>query len=176
MDRLSLRGWWVYLVCGVVAIGLVLFMDIKAESLVISYEQREPDRIVGLISTDKLEDWISVDELKNFLADDNTNTNPDTFNFAEYTPSKSNDYTALCADYAFSLMNRAAEKGKRLMPVLLVNGSVYSVWINKEIVSGNFSDYVGHIICGARVGELVYLIEPSTDGVILYGAFGRMSK
>lgn len=102
-----------------------------------------------------LKDFPTHESLLLFLAEDNLDSQ-------QYKPQAFD-----CDDYALSLMHRAALRGHRIYPTIVL--SVFGAYI----MAGHMMNFV--IVSEMRFGETtsrdwVLLIEPQTDEVYLMGA------
>jgi len=96
-----------------------------------------------------LQDWRSVEELKAFLAEDNTDT------VLKFTGNVT--FNSSCEERAFQLRKRAFDIGKRLEMEILTPAE-YKKWYGDTIASDSL-----HAICKAVIGNEVWYIEPADD-------------
>ncbi len=112
-----------------------------------------------------LSDWNNVEELKTFLAQDNT----DSSIFVKFYFGREIKLGGFCEDFAVQLQNRAYEIGKRLDTEILAYdeyNKYYGVGkINPGVGTLGIND--GHAINKAIVGNEVWFIEPQTDKIWL---------
>ena len=102
----------------------------------------------------KLENWESVEELKEFLDQDN----PDIKILLIANEDGVVAFVDQCEDWAFQLIARAAEKGKRLIFVTINKGQYYQYY-KKPLSEGKV-----HALVGALVGDNeLWYIEPTDD-------------
>lgn len=129
---------------------------------------------------DERVDWDDLQELLLFIAADDTESNPTIQDFTSIIPEPytERDRIALCADFSFTMIQNAGAIGKRLFPVV-ISLSVYDKWFGDAAITSEWpsvnDDDCAHMVCGARVGNEVYLIEPQTDAVVLFGGLGYRS-
>ena len=100
-----------------------------------------------------LQDWESIDELQQFLDDDDTS---DTLILV----AGNNGVITLdgvCEWYALQLRDRAMSQGKYLS-IQILHPKEYRKWYGEYT-----QDY--HAVCMARIGSELWLIEPQTDKV-----------
>jgi hypothetical protein len=103
-------------------------------------------------------DFQSVQELKEFLAQDNTDNHI-------YLTANSNGvvrFKGVCNEYAMQLRDRALEKGKYLS-VTVVSRLEYYLRTHRIMDEG--ANY--HTMCLAIIGREYFLIEPKTDEIWL---------
>ena len=102
----------------------------------------------------KWEDWESVEELEAFPDQDN----PDKRIFLIANKDGVVSFFDQCEDWAFQLIDRAAEKGKRLIFVTINKGQYYQYY-KKPLSEGKV-----HALVGALVGDNeLWYIEPTDD-------------
>lgn len=102
----------------------------------------------------KTENWESAEELKAFLEQDN----PDNGIFLIANKDGEVFFGDQCEDWAFQLIDRAAEKGKRLIFVTINKGQYYQYY-QKPLSEGKV-----HALVGALVGDNeIWYIEPADD-------------
>ena len=101
----------------------------------------------------KLKDWDSLEQLKQFLKEDDT----DRIIFLRANSDGIVALNGICEDLAFQLRDRAAATG-RYLSVQALDPNEYQKWYSC-VVERN----VYHAICMARIGNEFWYIEPSTD-------------
>ncbi len=111
-------------------------------------------------------DFSSVDELKTFLAKDDSDTH--TIFIAD-----ENGYIYFnnsCEDGAFQLRNNAFAEGKRIETEILTKQECIKYYKKlglsyADVYYMNIQD--SHMICKAIIGNEIWYIEPSTDKIVL---------
>lgn len=133
--------------------------EVVTKLQVITVEKIVPVEIIKEVIKEvptKLTDWESVEELRAFLASDDT----DEHIYLTATEEGSIKLEGRCEVRAINLMNNAQTQGKRLSFVPLHRAEYYKwygVWIEEEHY---------HAICGAIIGDNEFwYIEPSTDKI-----------
>ena len=99
------------------------------------------------------EDWESVEELRTFLVEDDT----DSRIHIKLGESGVVFLNSVCEYRAMQLRNRAEKIGKNI-EVLPISPDEYEKWYGEEV-----EHY--HMIGGAIVGNEYWYIEPSTDEI-----------
>lgn len=114
----------------------------------------QPSYALGEEVSYKLADWEDAEELGVFLEEDNT----DRTLYLRADKDGVIRFNNRCEVFAIQLMDRAAEKGKRLSFVP-INSVEYNKWYPEKIESGRY-----HVVCGALVGDNEFwYIEPTDD-------------
>jgi hypothetical protein len=117
------------------------------------YLDREVIEEVEIEVPVQLEDWESSDELKAFLAGDDT----DKHIILSADENGVIKFNGQCEDFAFQLRDRAMAQGKYLS-VISLNPHEYLKWYGKSVGSLEY-----HAICMARIGDELWYVEPSND-------------
>lgn len=100
-----------------------------------------------------LSDWSSPAELKEFLAQDDTNEHV----FLKANAAGDVKLVDQCEDYALQLRDRAMERN-RFMSIIALSPDEYLKWYGKSMAAGSY-----HAICMARIGNEFWYIEPTND-------------
>jgi hypothetical protein len=100
-----------------------------------------------------LKDWNSVEELEEFLANDDTEEH---IILTAGSDGKIN-FDGQCEDFALQLRDRAMAINKYLS-VIALHPEEYRKWYGKQLKSNEY-----HAICMARIGNEFWYIEPATD-------------
>lgn len=103
-----------------------------------------------------LSDWLSIEELDDFLRTDNIND----IRILVANQDGIINLNGQCEDFAFQLRERAESIGKRLDTEIL-NIYDYQRWYGNR--PNNITAYDGHYICKAVIGNEVWFVEPSDD-------------
>ncbi len=109
-------------------------------------------------------DWVSPEELRAFLAFDDTNIR------AIIIANSKGEiwFSGQCEDLAMQLRDRAALKGKHLS-IVPINQMEQRRWwhqfsaVPQYLKPRKLDYYEYHAICGAIIGNDYYYIEPRTD-------------
>ena len=100
-----------------------------------------------------LKDWNSLEELEEFLANDDTE---ERVILTAGNDGKIN-FSGQCEDSALQLRDRAMAINKHLS-VIVLHPKEYEKWYGKQLKSNEY-----HAICMARIGNEFWYIEPATD-------------
>lgn len=109
----------------------------------------------AVIPPNSTSDWTSLDELNEFLAQDNTDEFISQSN--EYMDGLVLDWD--CDNKVILLMNSAEIYGKRLS----------FVWLSQSDALKWFNINGAHAVCGAVVGNSYYYIDAETERVVKVG-------
>lgn len=105
-----------------------------------------------------LQDWDSVEQLTEFLDQDNTDSLIRLVCNANGVAS----FTGACEVRAFQLRDSAEQSGMRIETEILT-AQEYQQFYNQTIAPNR-----AHMICKAFIGNEVWYIEPSTDRIWQY--------
>jgi len=147
---MSLKSWLLIIICIIIAIifGVVvgLSLSIAHASVNDYYYQQWYVEI-----PQQLTDWQSMDELKEFLDEDDT----DRHRFIKLNSDGRGKFNKSCVDLAEHLRDKATEYGKHLEVLVITTGEYNRVFGKSK------SAY--HAINLARIGDYYYAIEPDND-------------
>lgn len=105
----------------------------------------------------KLKDWDSLEQLQNFLANDDT----DQRIILSVDSQGQISFSGQCEDYALQLRDRAMAQGMYLS-LQALHPAEYQKWYDQPAKSAAY-----HAICMARIGNEFWYIEPANDRVWL---------
>ena len=154
-------------VCSTFAVTEPVFVEvekpvyIEVEKLVKVVETIEVEKIVSVERivevpvevNKKLRDWESIEELTEFLENDDT----DTYFFLKADSDGKIAFNGQCEDLALQLRDRAMSIGKYLS-VQVLSPQEYEKWYGVTV-----GPDVYHAICMARIGNEFWYIEPDND-------------
>jgi len=131
--------------------ALLAERDFLAGKLAESLTRLQTVRVVEVEKYIKVEtkDWVSLEELEEFLDND------DTDEVLVFTANAT--FNSSCEERAFQLRKRAFDIGKRLETEDLTPAE-YKKWYGDTIASDRL-----HAICKAIIGNEVWYIEPADD-------------
>ena len=126
----------------------IVYVDRVVEVSTIVYQDKIieiPKEVIKEVPS-QLKDWNSLEELQNFLIQDDTDKTI-FYHFPDMTID-----TGACEKYVLMLIDNASIQGKRLF------------FCPQSLLDGNY-----HALVGVIVGNDFYLIEPQTDAYWLLG-------
>jgi hypothetical protein len=100
-----------------------------------------------------LRDWDSLEQLEDFLRDDDTDQR-----IILSADSQGNiNFNGQCEDFALQLRDRAMAIG-RYLSIQTLDSQEYAKWYGQRLKPNEY-----HAICMARIGNEFWYIEPQTD-------------
>jgi len=100
-----------------------------------------------------LKDWNSVEELEEFLINDDT----DKRVILSVDSEGKINFDNHCEDYALQLRDRAMDIGRHLS-IAALHPEEYEKWYGERLTPGQY-----HAIAMARIGNEFWYIDPQTD-------------